>query len=43
MGESIARLYNNDMKKLLAAMFVGLLLAGWGEQTQKEGVVGWTT
>jgi antitoxin component YwqK of YwqJK toxin-antitoxin module len=31
MGESIARLYNNDMKKLLAAMFVGLLMVGCGE------------
>ena len=28
MGESIARLYNKDMKKLLAAMFVALLMVG---------------
>jgi len=30
MGESIAKLYNNEMKKLLAAMFVALLMVGWG-------------
>lgn len=28
MGESIEKLYNNEMKKLLAAMFVSLLMAG---------------
>ena len=30
MGESIARLYNNEMEKLLAAMFVALLTVGCG-------------
>ena len=32
MGESIARIYNNEMKKLLAAMFVALLMGGCGEE-----------
>ena len=31
MGESIAKLYNNEMKKLLAAMFLALLMVGCGE------------
>ena len=32
MGESIARLYNNEMKKLLTTMFVALLMAGCGSE-----------
>jgi antitoxin component YwqK of YwqJK toxin-antitoxin module len=36
MGESSVRLYNNQMKKLLAAMFVALLMTGWGEETHSS-------
>jgi hypothetical protein len=32
MGKSILRLYNHEMKKLLAAMFLALLMAGCSEQ-----------
>jgi antitoxin component YwqK of YwqJK toxin-antitoxin module len=32
IGESIARLYNNDMKKLLTAVFAALLLVGCGKE-----------
>ncbi|MBU61397.1 MAG: hypothetical protein CMI26_02700 [Opitutae bacterium] len=35
IGESIARLYNNDMKKLLFTMFVALLMVGCGGDTKK--------
>ena len=30
MGKSILRLYNNEMKKLLAAMFLAFLIFGCG-------------
>jgi sulfatase modifying factor 1 len=39
MGESIARLYNNDMKKLLATMFVALLMVGCGEDEETKKIV----
>ena len=41
MGESIARLYNNDMKKLLAAMFAALLMVGCGGD-DVENSFGWS-
>ena len=41
MGKSILRLYNNEMKKLLAAMLVALLMVGCSEQVGfLEGVSG---
>jgi antitoxin component YwqK of YwqJK toxin-antitoxin module len=44
MGESIARLYNNEMKKLLTTMFVALLMVGCQEETsvkERAAMMGW--
>ena len=39
MVESIEKLYNNEMKKLLVTMFVTLLMVGFGEDEETTKVV----
>ena len=38
MGESMTRIYNDCMKNLLAAMFIPLMVVGYGKEAEKKVV-----